>query len=97
MALARGKRFHSAHFTALVSYEAEGYAVVVPKKTARLSVTRHRIKRRVTNLLRTIPDLPKALILFPKASVSRLDAPHLAADLVQLVSTISLNTPKRIQ
>ncbi|MFA6007010.1 MAG: ribonuclease P protein component, partial [Candidatus Paceibacterota bacterium] len=55
------------HFSAVVSSDARGYAVIIPKKIARLSVTRHRIKRRVFAALRTLP-LPPAVIIFPKSS-----------------------------
>ena len=85
--LAAGRRLSSPHFSAAVSEETKGYAVVVPKKVARLSVTRHRIKRRTLEALRTLP-LPKALILFPKASVLTLDFPSIRAELAELLSKI---------
>lgn len=82
-----GRRVSSAHFTAVVPHAARGYAVVVSKKTARLSVARHRIKRRVLAVLREFP-LPKALILYPRASVERLPAADLRAELAALLSKI---------
>ena len=60
--LAKGKRLSSEHFGIVFSEIEEGCAVVVSKKVARLSVTRHRIKRRVLEALRTLP-LPSALVV----------------------------------
>lgn len=65
-----------------------GYAVVVSKKVARLSVTRHRIKRQILSILRSFPELPEALIVFPKASAFQLDLLHIQADLTNLFSKI---------
>ncbi len=85
--LSAGRRLSSAHFTAVSSEETRGYAVVVPKKVARLSVTRHRLRRRTTEALRGL-SLPHALILFPKASVLTLDPGSLRAELAALLSKI---------
>ena len=86
--LSIGRRLSSANFSAVVSGETKGVAVVVSKKVARLSVTRHRIKRRTLQALRAVP-LPPALILFPKASVLTLDYPGIIAELTGLLSKIS--------
>lgn len=75
------------HFTAIIPQKAKGYAVVVPKKIARLSVTRHRAKRRMLGILKTLA-LPKALILFPKPSALRLEHSHMRAELADLLSKI---------
>jgi ribonuclease P protein component len=80
-----GRRFSSPHFTAVVSDKTEGYAVIVPKKVARLSVIRHKIKRRVFAALRNLP-LPKALIIFPKTSVSSVSYQDIHAELKKLLS-----------
>lgn len=80
-----GRRLSSPHFTAVLSNEVRGYAVVVSKKVARLSVTRHRIKRRVLAALRTFP-LPSSLIIFPKASVSSVSYQDIQAELKKLLS-----------
>jgi ribonuclease P protein component len=71
----------------IVPPETKGYAVVIPKKVARLSVTRHLMKRRVMEALRTIP-LPKGLILFPKSSAAHLDFAHTQEELSRLLSKI---------
>ena len=86
-ALKAGQRFSSTHFTAILPRGAEGYTVVIPKKIARLSVTRHRAKRRMLAALRTL-ELPNALILFPKSSALRLDYAHMKAELISLLSKI---------
>lgn len=82
-----GQRLSSTHFIAILSNEVTGYAVVVPKKVARLSVTRHRIKRQIFGALQTL-TLPKSLILLPKASVSQLGYTHIKAEISSLLSKI---------
>lgn len=80
-----GRRLSSAHFTAIVSKEMRGYAVVIPKKVARLSVTRHRIKRQVLAILRTL-TLPPALIIFPKSSASSVSYKDIKIEISSLLS-----------
>lgn len=83
-----GRRLSSTNFSVVFSKEVKGYAVVVPKKVARLSVTRHRIKRRVLAALRALPTntLPPALIVFPKASASSVSYQDIQAELKNLLS-----------
>ena len=83
--LKTGRRLASAHFMVVLSKEAKGYAVVIPKKIARLSATRHRIKRQVFSSLRTLP-LPPALIVFPKSSVSSVSYQDIQAEIKKLLS-----------
>jgi len=83
--LKAGQRLSSPHFTVIVSKEARGYAVVIPKKVARLSVTRHTIKRRVLAALRTIP-LPPSLLVFPKTSASGVSYQDIQTELSNLLS-----------
>ena len=80
-----GRRLSSPHFSVVVSTEAKGYAVVVPKKVARLSVTRHRIKRRVLSALRAL-SLPPALIIFPKVSAHSVSYEDTKTELKNLLS-----------
>lgn len=87
-ALRRGQRISSPNFVAILSKESSGYAVVVPKKIARLSVTRHRIKRRVLEALRTTPLPSSALILFPKQSVAHLTHKEAVVELTGLLSKV---------
>ena len=84
----RGRRLSSPHFAVVAPVDARGYAVVVSKKTARLSVVRHRIKRKVTAALHALP-FPNALIVYPRASVDRLPAADIRAELAGLLSQIS--------
>lgn len=86
-ALKGGERLSSAHFTAILPKEASGYAVVVSKKVARLSVTRHRIKRRALEALRTLA-LPPSIILFPKSSVQDMTYQQTREELAELLSKI---------
>lgn len=88
-ALKTGRRFSSQHLAILIpkedlSGQGEGYAVVVPKKIARLSVTRHKIKRRVLAALRELV-LPRALIVFPKSSVSSVSYQDIKTELEKLI------------
>ncbi|TAK57686.1 MAG: ribonuclease P protein component [Bacteroidetes bacterium] len=84
-ALKSGRRFSSPHFSIVISNEASGYAVIVPKKVARLAVTRHRIKRRVLAALRSLP-LPPSLIVFPKTSVNSVSYQEVQRELATLLS-----------
>ncbi len=61
------------------------YAVVVSKKTAPLSVTRHRIKRRVLGALGKI-EPNYAVILYPRASVLEIEYDDLHKELIKLLS-----------
>lgn len=84
-ALKSGKRFSSEHLSIVLPKEGMGYAVIVPKKVARLSVMRHRIKRRVFAALRTLP-LPSSLIVFPRASAGSVSYKDIQMELSHLLS-----------
>ncbi|MFH1178194.1 MAG: ribonuclease P protein component [bacterium] len=86
-ALRSGRRFTSPHFIVVVPKVSDGYAVVVSKKTARLSVTRHKIKRKILAILRTL-QLPKAMIVFPKPSLSSVHYRDMEKELSDLLSNI---------
>ena len=87
--LKTGRRLSSPHFTVSISREVKGYAVVIQKKVARLSVTRHRIKRQVLAILASFDTpLPPALILFPKSSVSSVSYRDMKAEIEKLLSNI---------
>lgn len=87
-ALTSGRRFSSANFSVVLPKESRGYAVIVSKKVARLSVTRHLIKRRVLEALRTLP-LPSSVIIFPKTTVGRMPYKDVKAELATLLSKIN--------
>lgn len=82
-----GRRVSSPHLTIVLPKGGKGCAVVVSKKTARLSVTRHRMKRRVLGALRTLP-LPEALVVYPKFSIEELSPQELAEELQELLGRI---------
>ncbi len=84
----KGRRVSSPHLSAVFSKETAGYAVVVSKKVAKLSVTRHKIKRRVLEALRTLPLPSLALILFPKVSVAQMTYQEVREELEGLLSKI---------
>jgi ribonuclease P protein component len=84
--LKSGRRLASAHFLVVVGKESTGYAVVLSKKTAKLSVTRHRLKRRVLAILRTLP-LPPSLIIFPKSSADSVSYKDMKAEIGHLLSS----------
>jgi ribonuclease P protein component len=88
LALKTGRRLNSSNFTAVFSEDIRGYAVVVSKKAARLSVTRHRIKRRVLEALRAFP-LPRGLIIFPKASAGSVSYKDTKEEIAELLSKIN--------
>ncbi|MBI2025304.1 ribonuclease P protein component [Candidatus Kaiserbacteria bacterium] len=86
-ALKNGRRVSSANFSAILSKNAAGYAVIVSKKTARLSVTRHRIKRRALEALRRLNSaIPASVILYPRASVLDMGYDELKQELTKLLS-----------
>lgn len=82
-----GRRISSPNFSAIIPKDTSGYAVVVSKKTARLSVTRHRIKRRVLGALRQLTiSLPPSFILYPRASALDMEYDELRQELIKLLS-----------
>jgi ribonuclease P protein component len=83
-ALPSGKRLSSPNFSLVVPREASGYAVVVPKAVLRLSVARHRVKRRVLAVLRKL-HLPSALVVFPKKSAASLSSAEMYEELRALL------------
>lgn len=86
--LSGGKRISSKNFSIVFSKTERGYAVVVSKKVARLSVARHKIKRRVSAALREL-NLPQALIVFPRSSVSSVSYKETEIELANLISKIN--------
>ena len=84
----KGRRISSSNFTIIVPNEAtleKRYAVVVSKKVARLSVTRHLLKRRVTAALHSLV-LPRSLIVFPRAGAASIDFKSVKEELDKLLS-----------
>ena len=86
--LRHSRRLSSANFSFLVPENVRGYAVIISKKTVRLSVTRHRLKRRVLAALRSLP-LPPALIVYPRITALDLSLEDLKKELLQVLSKIT--------
>jgi ribonuclease P protein component len=84
-ALKTGRRLSSPNFSAVVSSDVRGHAVIIPKKIARLSVTRHRIKRRVFAALKTLP-LPPSVVIFPKSSAGSVSYEDTRKEIAALLS-----------
>jgi ribonuclease P protein component len=83
-ALRFGKRIQSRNFSAIIPKEGVGIAVVVSKKTAKLAVARHRIKRRVLSALAHIPH-PSSLIVFPQAQAEKMRYDEMVSELSLLL------------
>ncbi len=89
LVLKTGRRVDSPHFTVVFSDNMKGCAVVVSKKTARLSVTRHSIKRRVLAALSTL-SLPRGgLIVFPKSSAHSVSYEDIRGEIAQSLLKIN--------
>lgn len=93
-AIKTGRRFSSPHLSVLIPKTGvlpvgkRGYAIIVPKKVAKLSVKRHQIKRRVLAALRTL-QLPQTLIVFPNSSASSVSYQDIKTELADLLSKIN--------
>jgi ribonuclease P protein component len=87
-ALKTGRRFSSVHFTIVIPKSGEGYAVVIPKKIAKLSVTRHLIKRQITEALQKLP-LPPAGIIFSHSSFDGVHYRDMEKELAELLSSVT--------
>jgi ribonuclease P protein component len=80
-----GRKIHGKHFLIVIPHEAKGYAVVVSKKTAKLSTERHLLKRRVLAALRSLP-LPPGLVVFTKDSALELSFSDIKTELATLLA-----------
>lgn len=78
----------SVNFSATVSNKINGYSVVLSKKAAPLSVTRHKIKRRVINALKEL-SLPRAMVVYPRSAASKMTYQDIKTELKELLSKIS--------
>jgi len=68
----------------VVTNDFKGYAVVIPKKVIRLSSERHKIKRRVIEVLKTM-KLPPSLIVFPSSSIIDINYKDMKTELYNLL------------
>jgi ribonuclease P protein component len=71
------KQVNTTHFSLTASPNTSGYGVVVSKQVARLSVTRHRLKRQISAALRKL-SLPRSLVVY-----ARTGAPLLTYNQIQ--------------
>ena len=83
-----GRRVSSVHFSVVIPKNIEGYAVIVPKKIAKLSVTRHAVKRRILSALRKLP-LPTSLVVFSRSSLHGVHYQDIEKELADLLSKIN--------
>jgi ribonuclease P protein component len=90
-ALTRGVRVSSPNLSAIILHDAEGFGVVVSKKTLKSAVDRHRAKRRVFSALRSLTSLPTGAVIFPKATILTLPYPALKEELGKLLSNTRVN------
>lgn len=81
-------RLASAHFSLSLrkAASAGGCAVVVSKKVARLSVTRHLLKRRVFSVIRPHCLSDRALILYARPGAAALSFQDLETELRELMA-----------
>ncbi len=87
-ALKSGRRVTTPHLALVASREVKNYAVAVPKQVARLSVSRHRLKRQVIGLLQGM-TLPAGLIVFARAGAPALNREELRAELEAGIAKIA--------
>ena len=82
------KRVASPHFSLSVreGQEKGGLAVVVPKKVAKLSVSRHLLKRRVLSLLAPWYSPTRIVMVFARPGSKELDYPALEKEITELLA-----------
>lgn len=83
-----GARASSAHFSIMTTPAAPGHggcAVVISKKVARLSVSRHLLKRRMLAVLRPWCGPERALVAYARPGSATLPFKELSTELSALV------------
>lgn len=82
------KRATSEHFSLSVreSQASGGCAAVISKKTAKLSVSRHLLKRRILSVLKPWCSKDKAIIVYARAGAPTLTYQELKAELEELIA-----------
>lgn len=82
------KRLASAHFSLSLRSvkDTGGCAVVISKKVAKLSVSRHLLKRRVLHIVRPWCSSARVLILYARPGAASLDFPTLSTELTELLT-----------
>ena len=82
--------YHGVFRLFFIKTEGFKMAVVVPKKVAKLSVIRHRIKRRVVSLLKKIHNIPDTgnYIIFVQKNILDSENDSIATELNGLFDKI---------
>jgi ribonuclease P protein component len=80
-------RVESPHFSVSLGSEEgpKGFAIVVSKKVARLSVSRHLLKRRIASMLRELPPFDRAVVVYAKAGSPALPFANAKKELLDLI------------
>jgi ribonuclease P protein component len=93
--LTHAKRVQSEHFS--ISYtepnKIGGFAVVISKKVAPLSVTRHRLKRQIRAVLGLYDHDRRAVVVFVRKGVPELSFTAIENELSLLLQSILKHTP----
>jgi ribonuclease P protein component len=85
---AKARRATSPHFSALYSKNGVGFAFVVSKKVAKLSVGRHLLKRRVREAAKNWCSDSYALIVYARAGSATLTYKEIEAELTPLLQRV---------
>jgi ribonuclease P protein component len=85
--LKAGGRVSSPNFTIVFSKKTKGYGVIVSKKTIRLSVRRHRLKRQIFEIMRTYHP-PCAAVVIPRPAVYGVSYADMESELRALFAKI---------
>jgi ribonuclease P protein component len=83
------KRATSAHFSATCSGAAVGCAVVVSKKVAKSSVSRHVVKRRTREAMRVACNDSRAVIVYARAGAAELSYDAIVEEISPLLQRIT--------
>jgi len=82
-----GVRATTKHFSVVYSKNNSGYAVVVSKKVAQKTVARHRIKRRVRSIIKSV-NLTEGCIIFARPGVHKLTYNDMDSEIKELISRV---------
>ncbi len=80
------RRAVTPHFSATISSHAVGLAVVVSKKVAKSSVSRHLLKRRVREAAHPSPISTVAAIIYARVGATELTYAEITAEIQTLLS-----------
>lgn len=80
-------RVDSPHFSVALGPEGQkpGFAAVISKKVAKLSVTRHLLKRRIMAVFKDFPENARSVVVYAKAGAPSLPFSVLKEELSALL------------